>query len=154
MISHCYHSSRHSPDGNNQCADLVSRVIWGAPGRIGPHMSMAVIEDGQLIAATVYHNMDEDAGVIELSSASHSKRWLQPHIVRAMFWLPFEFLKCQMVVLRVDASNGGMCRIARRFGFDEHVIPRLMGRDKPGIVFTLTDDQWRAHRLYKNSPVP
>ena len=154
MIRHVYHSSQHCPEGNEQCGDFVSRTIWGIPGRIGPHMSMAVLDGDDLIAATVYHNMDEDAGVIELSSGAKSKRWLQPHIIRAMFWLPFEFLKCQMVVLRVDAGNSGMCSIARRFGFDPHVIPRLMGRDSPGVVFTLTDDQWRAHRLYKNSPLP
>ena len=154
MIRYAYHSSQHGPEANAQCAGFVSQMIWGDGRGFTPHMAMAVIEGETLIAATIYHNMDPDAGVIELSSGAYSKRWLQPHIIRAMFWLPFEFLKCQMVVLRVDAANSGMCAIARRFGFDEHVIPRLMGRDKPGIVFTLTDDQWRAHRLYNGPELP
>lgn len=112
---------------------------------------MAVMDGPDLIAGVIYHNMDPDAGVIEMSAGAVSRRWLQPHVIRAMFGLPFGLLGCQMVVLRVKADNVVMCSIARRFGFAEVEIPRLMGRGVAGVVFTMTDDAWMAHPLYKAS---
>lgn len=50
-----------------------------------------------------------------------------------------------MVVLRVSERNAGMISIAERFGFTRHRIPRLRGRDEAEIIFTLTDNDWRAH---------
>lgn len=123
--------------------------IWGADNQFGPHSSMGVYDDGDLIAGTVYHNWHESSGVMELSSASTSKRWLQPAVINAMFSFPFDLMGAQMVVLRVSERNTGMVRIAQRFGFDGVLIPRLRGRDEAEWIFTLTDDAWRSNALAK-----
>jgi len=68
-----------------------------------------------------------------------------------MFWLPFERLGCQLVVLRVSERNKNMCGIARTFGFSEVYIPRLRGRDEGEVIFSYTDDQWRASKYYKEA---
>jgi len=127
---------------------FVSRVIWGRPDQFGPFCSMAVLDGDELIAGTVYHNAQPEAGVIELSSAAMSRRWLQPHVIRGMFYMAFDVIGAQLAVLRVSERNTGMVGIARRFGFSETIIPRLRGRDEAEIIFQLTDDAWRAHPLH------
>jgi RimJ/RimL family protein N-acetyltransferase len=112
---------------------------------------MGVFEDGELIAGTLYHNYYPDTGVIELSSASISKRWLTKQVIRDMFFTPFTCLGCQLVVLRVSERNIGMCNIARKFGFSETHIPRLRGRDEGEYIFTMTDDMWHNHKLGSHS---
>lgn len=112
---------------------------------------MAVDNDGGLIAGTLYHNWHPSSGVIELTSAAISKRWLTRPVINAMFDLPFRRLGCQMVVLRVAERRQNMVHIARSFGFSEHFIPRLAGPDEGEFVFTLTDDQWAASPYRKAS---
>ena len=104
---------------------------------------MGVFEDGDLVAGTLYHNWHPENGVIELTSASTTRKWLTKRVVNAMFHLPFHTLDCQMCVLRVSERNKVMVHIARSFGFGEVFIPRLRGRDEGEFIFTFTDDQWR-----------
>ncbi len=95
MIITEYYGPKTNPVNNEIIGDFVSTVIWGDKGKIENYCSMAVIDDGRLIAGTLYHNWQEADGVIELSSASLSKRWLTRPVIRAMFHLPFERLGCQ-----------------------------------------------------------
>jgi len=142
VIETVYHSPTASPVQNKIVGDFVSAIVFGAPDCLDKYCTMAVHEDGKLIAGTVYHNYHPQEGVVELTSASTSKRWLTRQVINAMFALPFERLGCQLTVLRVSERNTGMCKIARKFGFDEVYIPRLRGRDEGELIFTLTDDQW------------
>jgi RimJ/RimL family protein N-acetyltransferase len=139
-----YFGPRSTPDENAAVGDFVSRLIWGEPGRVADYCSMGVFDRGELVAGTLYHNWHPSAGVVELTSAATSKRWLTRPVIKAMFDLPFETFGCQMVALRVSERNLPMIRIARRFGFDEVLIPRLRGRDEGEFIFAFTDDQWRA----------
>ncbi len=110
------------------------------------------VEDGVLIAGTVYHGYEPDAGIIELSSASQSPRWLTRRVLDVMFRYPFDDIGVQMVILRTSARNQndsgrGINRLTKAFGFQQVVIPRLYGRHEDGIVSTLTEEQWRAARI-------
>lgn len=148
MILTEYYGPQTMPENNKVIGDFVSTGIWGAPDRIEQYCSMAVVEDGKLIAGTLYHNWQPDEGVIELSSFSTNKRWLTRRVIRAMFHLPFVRLGCQLVVLRVSERNKVMCDIARAFGFTEVYIARLRGRDEGELIFSYTDDQWKASKYY------
>jgi len=136
----------HGSQQNEIVGNFVSVGIWGEPSRLENYCSMAVIDNGELIAGTVYHNWYPDEGVVELSSFSTSKRWLTKRVIRAMFTLPLVRLGCQLVVLRVSERNKVMCDIARTFGFTEVFIPRLRGRDHGEFIFSFTDDQWKTSR--------
>lgn len=149
MISTEYFGPRSSPLENATIGRFISKLIWGNPDRLSDYCTMAVIENDRLIAGVAYHNWHPESGVIELTSASASKRWLTRNVVNAMFELPFGRLGCQMCVLRVSEKNENMIHIARSFGFDEHFIPRLGGRDRGEFVFTLTDDQWSESKFRK-----
>lgn len=142
MIHTMYYSETQNPGANQALGGFVS--LHTKSPAIEKFCSMGVFEDGRLIAATLYHNYHPTNGVIELSSASISKRWLTKDVIRKMFFLPFDRLECQMVLLRVSEKNSGMIKIARKFGFSEVFIPRLSGRDEGSFVFTLTDDYWRT----------
>lgn len=142
---------RLNPIENKAVGDFVSFGVFGEINSINDYSSMAVIEDGEIIAGTLYHNWQPSDGVIELTSYSKSKRWLTRGTIRCMFSVPFACLGCQLVVLRVSELNKNMCGIARSFGFTEVYIPRLRGRDEGEFVFSYTDDQWRSSKYYKEA---
>lgn len=142
-----YFGPQSSADMNEAVGNTVSAAIWGEPGKLRDYCTMGVFLNGKLVAGTVYHNWHPDAGVIELTSASSTRKWLTRKVINAMFHLPFDILGCQMTVLRVSDRNQNMIGIARSFGFDETHIPRLRGRDEGEYIFTLTDDAWRASRF-------
>lgn len=103
-------------------------------------------QDGELIAGVVYTNWNPRSGVIEMSAAATSPRWIAPASIKAMFGYPFDQLDCQLVVLRVSERNQRMISIAERFGFVGHLIPRLRGPDEAEWIFTLTAEKWRSTR--------
>jgi len=142
---------RTDPHQNKIVGDFVSEGVFGSPGKIDLYSSMAVVDDGVLIAGTLYHNWHPEDGVIEMTSYSSSKKWLTRRVIRCMFEGPFVSLGCQLVVLRVSELNKNMCGIARSFGFTEVYIPRLRGRDEGEFIFSYTDDQWRASKYYKEA---
>ena len=145
MIHTMYYSKTINPAANNAVGIFVCRE---ADITINDFCSMGVFEDGDLIAGTLYHNYYPDYGIIELSSASISKRWLTKSVINAMFFMPFTRLGCQMIVLRVSERNKVMIGIARKFGFEETFIPRLRGRDEGEFIFTLTEEAWKESKYY------
>lgn len=140
---------RSSPRLNEAIGDFVSSEIWGNPGRVSNYCSLGIFEGDELVAGVLYHNHYPDTGVIEMTAASITKRWLTRPVLKDMFSLPFDRFGCQLVVLRVAAENVPMRRMAKAYGFNEYVIPRLRGRGLAEIILTLTDDDWRRSRFHK-----
>lgn len=128
---------------------FVSGIIWGVPDQITEFCSIGIFDDEALIAGVLYHNWYPETGVIELSAGSLTKRWLTRPVLKAMFSLPFDRLGCQLCVLRVSERNPPMIRIAKAYGFEDHVIPRLRGRDEAEHILTLTDNTWRGNGFHK-----
>lgn len=149
MITTEYYSQSRHPHFNDAVGEYVSQICFGHADGFEKFSSMAVIEDGELIGGTVFHNWDEGSGVMELSSAAESSRWLMPKAIQAMMAFPFDMMGCQMVVLRISERNKTMASIAKRFGFEGVLIPRLRGRDESEWIFTLTAESWRDHPVYK-----
>lgn len=130
-------------DQGGVVAGFVGRLIEGGHRGFDVASAIGYVDDGKLIGGTVFHNYDPEAGVVELTTAATSPRWLTRKTLHAIFAIPFLQWGCQMIVLRVSEHNDRMVGIAQRFGFEGHLIPRLGGRDEDVWVFTLTDDQWR-----------
>ena len=144
MLTPLYFGPRSSPLENEMVGSFVSNVVFGNPDQLSHFCTMGVFAEKKLVAGTVYHNWHRDEGVIELTSGSTTRHWLTKPVIRSMFRLPFDLLACQMVVLRVSANNKAMVRIAKSFGFEGVLIPRLRGRDEDEWIFTYTDDAWRS----------
>ncbi len=131
-----------------EVASFVDRLTPGAGRGFGPCSTIGVIDgSGALVGGMVYHNYEPEAGVVEMSGASTTPKWLARHVLREIFDYPLRRLGCQMVVMRVDPSDGSLHRILKSIGFDLHTIPRLRGRDRADFVFTLTDDRWAASKF-------
>ena len=102
-----------------------------------------------LVAGVVFHNWNPEGGVMEMSAAADSPRWLSRPVLRAMHSYIFDDAACQIAVLRVSERNERMLKIAERYGYTAHRIPRLRGRNEAEVVLTLTDDDWRASKFHK-----
>ena len=128
-----------------QVAQFVAGLISGCDGGFGNCKAIGVVDEDtdELVAGMVFHDWQPGAGLIQISSASVTPRWLTAEVRHKMFSYPFDEIGCQMVVLEVSATNTRMVRIAKAFGFTAHFIQRLRGRNEDGYVFTLTDDAWR-----------
>lgn len=129
---------------------FVAKRVWGKLNDFGAGTAMGVVHEGQPVAGVVFHNWDADAGVIELTAAADTPRWLNRAVLADMFGYAFGQLGCQAVVLRVDPENRRMDRIARAYGFVRHDIPRLRGKNKAEAVYVLSDDAWRANGFHRS----
>ena len=133
----------------------ASRKLFGGFKGFGPCCTMGIMDNDELIGVMVYHNYNSDSGVMEISGASSTERWLSPTVLREMFSRPFKQMGCQMVVMRVSPNNKkgkrGLSRMLTAYGFKSYTIPRLKGRFEDEIIFTLTDDAWRTNKFNKRS---
>lgn len=128
---------------DKEVAEFVSHTIDGPDRGFLNSKAIGVVRDDNLVAGVVYHNWSPEAGVIEMSAAATDPKWLLGPTLHEIFAYPFEQIGCQMIVLRVSENNKRMCRIAERFGFHGHLIPRLRGRNENEFIFTLTVEDWR-----------
>lgn len=130
---------------NDALAAWCARHIGLPRPFAGPYVTLGVFNDDTLIAVVVFNDWNPEAGVIEFHGAGISPRWLARHVLREMFAYPFKTLGCQMVVTRNSARNTRLHRQLAAYGFQRFPIPRLRGRDEGEIIWTLTDDDWRAN---------
>jgi len=126
-------------------AKWVGKHIPGGERGFGPCLAAAVFEDGQIIGGIIYHNYDPESQVIELSGAG--KDWLGREYLHAVYDYIFNVAGCQMTVMRIAENNVRMRRIAERFGYAKHFIPRLRGPDEGEFIMTLTKEDWQASRF-------
>lgn len=142
---------------SREVAEWVAGNIPGCERGFGACQAMGVLDDaGDLVAGMVFHNWDDNAGVLEISGASTTPRWLTKPVLWEMFNYPFNRAGCQMVFMRVAADNimwngRGLPRLLKSYGFSEHTIPRLYGRERDGVLFVLYDDVWRANGYHKQN---
>lgn len=129
--------------GRNAEVEAFVAARTEAARGFGKCVGIAWMDGETMIAGTIYHNWYPEGGVIELSSAADSPRWLTRKSLQTMFGYPFDQLGCQLVVLRVSERNERMRNIAKRFGFSETIIPRLRDRKTAECIYCLTVEQWR-----------
>lgn len=132
-------------------AAFVAAQIGGrlASG-FGPCLAHGVIDnEGRLVGGFVWTNYDPFTGTIEMSGASLTPKWMTGGVLNEAFAFVFEQIGCQMIVTQNSAENTRIHRQLARYGWDRFDIPRLMGRNEDGVVWTLTAEQWRASPLGK-----
>ncbi|ESX06788.1 hypothetical protein X769_09075 [Mesorhizobium sp. LSJC268A00] len=134
-------------------ARFVADMTPGCETGFGKCQAIGVGDDetGELVAGMVFHDFQPGPGLIQISSASKTPRWLTADVRHIMFSYPFDQIGCQMVVLQVSAKNERMVRIAKAFGFTPYLIKRMRGRDEDGYVFTLTEEDWRNGRFTRKT---
>lgn len=130
-------------------AQFVAQLIPSCRERgFGKCKAIGVIENGDLIAGLVYHNWDDGAGVIEMSGAAlPGKFWLTSETLRRIYEYPFLQVGCQMVLMRVRAEDTRLLRILAAIGYMFVKVPRMLGRDKDGVICLLTIEDWISNKF-------
>lgn len=129
-------------------AALIPHVGWrGFP--VNSKAVGVIDQDGKLIAGIVYSGWNPDAGTIEISGAAVDPKWLTRETLRRMFSYPFDECACQMVVMRVLATNERLLRQLAVYGFNFVEVKRLFGREHDGVICTLTVEAWRDNKFNK-----
>ena len=135
---------------DEEVARFVAQLIPSFRGRgFGNCKAIGVIDrEGLLIAGLVYHHYDPEAQVIEISAAALPGRvWMTRETLRLMFQYPFLQCGCQMVIQRIPADDYRQVRQMQAFGYDLIGVPRMLGRDKDGILALLTYEAWAANKF-------
>ena len=127
----------------------LSSAIWGEPREVAGDTILALTDGEDVIGIVAFHNYDAKAGVMELSAAAETPRWLTRRDLHAVFSCVFNQCGCPAAILRCAPEDLRMARIATAYGFKRYEIPRLRGRDESEIVYVLGDDQWRANGFHK-----
>lgn len=144
MIETRWHGPMSDPRSNKVVGDFVSTVMFGHPGELVNYCSMGVLRDGALVAGVIYHDYYPDTGVVEISAAAVDKKWMTRGVVRDIFSMPFERLGCQMIAMRTSELNHSVRSILERYGVKGITIPRMRGRNEAEILYTVTEEEWRA----------
>lgn len=141
-----------SPDLNDRLCEYAALRIWGKARPFAQATTMGVADaTGRICAAMVFYDYDADAGVIQISGAADNPHWLTRPILKEMFAYPFDELRCQAVVMRVNPDDRRLPRMLRAYGFEQTTLKRLRGRDKDECLFVLYDDVWRDNGFHKGS---
>ena len=107
--------------------------------------------EGNLLGGLVYRNWCPEVGTIEVSGAAvPGTNWLSRRTIQVMYDYPFYVVGVQMVIKTTMADNYIVLRIVEAVGFDLHYIKRLGGRERDGVVCTLTQEAWEASRYNSN----
>ena len=129
-------------------AGFVCKLIKGMDRGFDNYKAIGFLDNqNRLVAGMVYHNWHPEAGVIEMSGAATTPKWLTKPVLNLIFDYPFRVCGCQMAVMNVSEHNKRLHRQLHAAGFKSHTIPRLRGRDEDGILFTLTDTDWYAGKF-------
>lgn len=140
-----------NPQERNAMAAWCASHIWpDKPHKqFGECVTMGVMHRGEPIACMVFHDWEPDAGVIEFSGAAISQRWITRQTLKAMFDYPFVTLGVQLLVTRNSAKGhqSHLHRMLNSYGFKSQTIRRLFGRDEDCLLWTMTDDEWRASKF-------
>jgi len=141
---------RYVYDHHEAVGDFVAAMIphVGARGFGSAARAIGVIDEaGRLIAGLVYHNYDPDAAIIEISGAAVSKRWLTRGTIARMYQYPFVTCGCQMVYQRTPADNEYLLGMLASYDYSFVRIPRMFGRERDGVICTLTIEDWQNNRF-------
>jgi RimJ/RimL family protein N-acetyltransferase len=133
-------------------ASMIPQVGWRGFGNC---KAIGVIDaEGRLIAGLVYNNWNPDAGTIDINGAAlPGKLWLTRETIRHMFEYPFGQCGCQMVIMKVLADHERLLRQLAAYDFTFVAVPRLYGRDRDGVICTLTVEDWANNRFNKRPQI-
>jgi hypothetical protein len=106
-------------------------------------------ESGVLIGGLVYHNYDDDSGLIELTGAAIDPHWLMRGTIERMYRYPFITCGCQMLVQRTPIENERLLRQLAVYDYTFIKVPRMFGRGKDGVLCLLTAEDWANNRFNK-----
>ena len=137
---------------NEAVAAFVAQMIPECRERgFGNCTAIGIMDETGMLGGLVYKNWQPELGTIEISGAAlPGTNWFSRRTIQVMHDYPFYQLGCQMVIMTTYADNLIVQRILAAIGYAFHYIERLGGRDKDGVVCTLTVEKWEASKYNRN----
>jgi hypothetical protein len=133
-------------------AHAVAQMIPSCRERgFGRCKAIGVVDgDGTLIAGTVYHNWQPEAGVIEMSVAAiPGTKWLTRETLRCIHEYPFEQIGAQMVLGITTPDDERLLRQLAALGYMFVTVPRLLGRDLDGVLCLFTREAFEQCKFIR-----
>ena len=134
---------------NRILCNYVACRVFNREHDFGPCGSIGVLQGDRLLGVVVFHNWLPEYGIIELSAAADSPKWLCRRSIKEIMTICFEQHGCQQVVSRMAIENTRAIQIYDFLGFDTIVLPNMRGSGKHEHLKLLTKEKWAAHRLNK-----
>jgi hypothetical protein len=134
---------------DDEVADFVAQLIPHCRRGFGPRIkAIGVIDGGALIYGVVYHNWNPESAIMEMSGAAlPQKPWLTRETLRRIYHYPFVQCQCQMIIMNVPADNTRLLGQLGALDYSFAAIARLYGRNRDGVVCTLTSEAWDNNRI-------
>ena len=134
--------------------DLVARFVASLIPHVrargfGNCRAIGICTDkDELVAGLIYHALDPEAGLIEISGAAlPGYQWATRETLKIMHAFPFGQCGCQMVVMKVRWSDERLLRQLAALGYEFIKVPRLFGRGQDGVLCCLTEEEWRSNKI-------
>lgn len=136
-------------DQHEAVAHFVAQLIPHVRERgFGRCKAIGVLDaSGKAIAGIVYHDWNPEAGVISISAAAITPRWLTRETIRRMYDYPFDQIGVQMVLHLTSPDDERLLRQLAAGGYMFVQVPRLLGHDRDGVLCLLTREAWDACRF-------
>ncbi len=123
------------------CRGLKEKTDW-----VGCNVTLGIILHTQLIAGVIIHDIRplRDAW---LTIYSVNQRWCNRRVLRIIFDVVFDFLKCQRVSALVDVENLKSQSLVLRLGFvKEGCLRNFQDNGHDALVYSMLkkECQWRT----------
>lgn len=126
--------------------DFVAQRVWGSRDYIGDGTLLAVVRANRVRGVVVFHNYQPDAGTIEISGAGDGP-WLTKGVLAEMARYTFGQMECQAVIMRSDAKNAVVARMAKATGFKRFDLPDVRGKGRAEAFYILSAEDWAAGKF-------
>lgn len=123
------------------CEGLKEEGVW-----LGKHMTLGITRKEKLIAGVIFNDIRPFIDVW-LTIYTKDKHWCNKRVLRAIFYIAFNFLGCRRASVRIDAANKKSQKLVERLGFKkEGVLRQFENNGHDGLVYSMLKNecQWRT----------
>ena len=123
------------------CNNLGENTRW-----VGQNISLGILLENKLIAGIIINDIRPYVDAW-LTIYAQNKRWCTRRVLRTVFDVVFNLLKCRRASVMVDADNTQSRKLVLRLGFvQEGVLRAYQNNGHDGLVYSMLTNEcrWRT----------
>jgi len=121
---------------------LVSGIVPGGA------VALSVYRDSEQIGGLLFTNFHPVYKTINVTGCGQGG-WMSRRTFRKWAEYVFDTCGCQMMITDTSKANAKVQAALKKLGFSPTIVPRMCGSDTDGVLWTMTNDQWRKHPFNK-----
>ena len=134
------------PDLSGEVVRFVCRGLNENEDWVGQNITLGIKLNHELIAGIIIN--DIRAGIdCWLTIYANNKRWCSKRVLRAVFDVVFDFLKCRRVSVMLDFQNKQSRKLVEKLGFQkEGVLRGFQNNGNDALIYSMLKQecQWRT----------